>query len=372
MFRSPAKLFSFLRLIDFSVQEVDYIIVGQGLAGSATAVQLLKRNRKILVIDQPAWNSSSRIAAGLVNPVTGRKMVKTWMADVLFPYLHQFYRDVEERTGARFFYSLPLYRPFISIEEQNEWMSKSAEPGYVAYIDKVLTASSLPYVKDAFGGLMLKQCGYLDTTSYITAVQKWIDRDGIFLNENFDPQQLTMDPEGVRYKNFSGRKIIFCQGSFPNEMFSWLPLRPLKGETIRIKTDVSNTVMINRGVYMVPGGLPGEWRVGATYDFKSNAPGTTPEARLELEEKMRELTDFPFECIGQEWGLRPTTPDRRPMLGSHPEFPAMVIFNGLGTKGVSLSPYFSEVLVHWFENKIPLNKEVDIERYKSLYWTSPK
>src|SRR5689334_5756148 len=102
-------------------KNIDYIIVGQGLAGSSVAVQLIKAGRKILVIDEPSRNRASLIAAGLFNPVTGKKMTKTWMADTIFPYLHKFYPDVEQMTGGSFFHSKPLYRPFVSIEEQNEW-----------------------------------------------------------------------------------------------------------------------------------------------------------------------------------------------------------------------------------------------------------
>ena len=89
-------------------KQIDFIIVGQGLAGSALALQLLKRNKKILVIDRIKANSPSRIAVGLFNPITGRHMIKTWMADRLFPYLHQFYQEAEALTQNRFFYPPPF------------------------------------------------------------------------------------------------------------------------------------------------------------------------------------------------------------------------------------------------------------------------
>ena len=128
-------------------------------------------------------------------------------------------------------------------------------------------------------------------------------------------------------------------------------------------------MIINRGVYVVPS--RGSWRVGATYSYNDQTPGTTTRASAELVERLEGLITEPFEIEGQQWGLRPTTPDRRPMLGRHPEFKSLWIFNGLGTKGVSLAPYFAEVLIRSIENGEPLNKEVDIERFKSLYWTSP-
>src|SRR5690606_2397630 len=110
--------------------EVDYIIVGQGLAGSAVAIQLLKHHKRIVVFDDPTANVSSRIAAGLFNPVTGKKMARTWLADELFPYLATYYREVEALTGSRFFYPMPIYRPFISVEEQNEWMARSVDSAF--------------------------------------------------------------------------------------------------------------------------------------------------------------------------------------------------------------------------------------------------
>jgi glycine/D-amino acid oxidase-like deaminating enzyme len=112
--------------------------------------------------------------------------------------------------------------------------------------------------------------------------------------------------------------------------------------------------------------------VGATYDFNDRIGGATEKGRRELELKTAELFPGPFEVTDHQWGFRPTTPDRRPILGRHPVHKNIFIFNGLGTKGISLAPYFSEVLVHWLENRGDLHKEVDIERFKSLYWASPE
>jgi glycine/D-amino acid oxidase-like deaminating enzyme len=180
----------------------DYIIVGQGLAGSALALRLIERSRRILVIDEPGANNSSRIAAGLFNPVTGRKMVKTWMADALFPALTRFYSDFERESQRRFFYPFPIYRPFLSIEEQNEWMARSTEPAYKPYIEKVTTQSSFDAVKDPFGGLILKQGGYLNTTEFIQAARIRIQSSATLLHEHVDPMSLVI----------TSGKLFFVQG----------------------------------------------------------------------------------------------------------------------------------------------------------------
>lgn len=341
----------------------DYIIVGQGLAGSCLALQLLRQGKRIAVIDRHDEHAATLVAAGLFNPITGRLMTKTWKADVLFPYLHDFYREAEHFTGERFFHPMPLYRPFISVEEQNEWMGKSANVALAEYVQTVHTApTDQAFVKNKYGGLSLKQCGYLDTTRFTRAIRNHVVQHATLLDEVFDENILTFTQPGVEYKGMRAVKIIFCQGvnSLSGKLFSWLPIRPLKGETLTIQTNQIISTIYNRGVYVVPG----IWKVGATYQANDITPSVTDGARIELREKLDELVSFPYEIITQSWGMRPTTPDRKPVLGSHPDHPEAVIFNGLGTKGVSLAPYFSGVLAAWLENKAPINKEVDIERYK--------
>lgn len=341
----------------------DYIVVGQGLAGSCLALQLLERKKRVLVIDYYNEHAATQVAAGLFNPVTGKLMTKTWKADLLFPYLHEFYKKAEHLTGEKFFHSMPLYRPFISIEEQNEWMGKSANPEFADYIDSV---SVMPIqsdrVKNPYGGLILKQCGYLDTVKFTRAVRKYVAEAGTVMEDQFDENKLTFIETGVSYDNHQAKKIVFCLGvkALSSKLFSWLPIRQLKGETLTIQTDQTISTIYNRVVYVVPG----IWKVGATYQTNDLTEAVTVSARQELEEKLEELVSFPYQIITQSWGMRPTTPDRKPILGAHPQHPEAIVFNGLGTKGVSLAPYFSGVLAAWLENDGLINKEVDIDRYK--------
>lgn len=95
--------------------KLDCLIIGQGLAGSALAMQMLARGWRILVINRSDAASPSQIAAGLFNPVTGKMFAKTWMVDELFPFLHQYYREVEQLTGVHFYYPMPIYVPFAEV-----------------------------------------------------------------------------------------------------------------------------------------------------------------------------------------------------------------------------------------------------------------
>ena len=349
-----------------AAQQIDFLIVGQGLAGSALAMRCSKRRYKILVLDDPSQNRSSMVAAGLFNPVTGKKMVKTWLADELFPALHEYYRAVEEDTGCTFLHPMPMYRPFVSIKEQNEWMAKgSQEP----YRDFVLSVSVFPLlggkINDPFGGVTLKQTGYLDTASYLKAVRQYLAGRDSFREQMFDEDRLEIGADFIRYGDITARKIIFCQGAqnSGNRWFGHFPIIPVKGEYIDIQCDCESDVIFNRGVFMLPGPGKHQWRVGATYSWDDLGSQVTPWARGELTRKLDDLIRIPYTIKSQQWGIRPTTSDRRPMVGAHPQYNSLVIFNGLGTKGVSLAPYFSEVLVRWMENEGTIGKEADVSRF---------
>lgn len=346
--------------------ELDLLIVGQGLAGSAVALRALASGYRIFVVDEPSENVSSAVAAGLFNPVTGRKMVKTWLADDIFPSLHRFYREAERLTGGRFLFSRPIYRTFLSIEEQNEWIAKSADHAYRDYVTQVSPHPGFgEKVNDPFGGITLKQCGYLDTRGYLDSVRNYLKGKGAYAAERFHAGQLEVGRNSVRYRGLRAKKVVFCQGvgNVSNPWFGHLPIRPLKGEFLTVQCLWENSVILNRGVYMVPGHSPGEWRVGATFNRGDQHREVTSRAREDLSRKLEDLIRIPYTVTGQQWGFRPTTPDRRPMLGAHPEHESLIIFNGLGTKGVSLAPYFSEVLIRWMDEKGTINEEADVSRF---------
>ncbi len=350
-------------------KRIDYIIVGMGLAGACLAIQLLKRGKRIFIYDLPGQNRASRIAAGLFNPITGKRIVKTWKADILFPYLNTFYSDVEKQFGIQFYYPKPLYTPFRSIEEQNEWMARSADKSFSDYLLKVESkATYSAEVRDPLGGILLAQCGYINTNRMLEAVRNHLTNSGCYREEEFNDDFLQEDKSGVRFKDLVADKVIFCTGihALGGKFFDWLSLKPLKGEVLTIKTSSSLNRIYNRGVYLIESEEM-KYKVGATYDLSNLEENTTEKGRSELENKLEDLLAMSFEVTHQDWGIRPSTTDRRLFVGEHPGWKNILIFNGLGTKGVSLAPYFSGQLADYLTSRGNLDEEANINRVKSLY-----
>jgi glycine oxidase len=247
-------------------------------------------------------------------------------------------------------------------------MGKSAEPAFAQYIENIFLGPSLPDVIDPVGGLLLKQSGHIDVPVFLRAVCTHLRKADSYRDEKLQPEHLEVTENKVRYGDYGASGVIFCGGMqvSNNHYFSWLPINPLKGETIQLKMSPVPYI-INRGVYVVPGKEKGEFAVGATYDFQSISPEITTRGRQELEMKLKELVNLPYSVIAQNWGIRPTSLDQKIIMGPHPRWRNLLIFNGLGTKGVSLAPYFSAQLAGWLEGENEILPEVNIRRYNALY-----
>lgn len=343
--------------------EYDFLIIGQGIAGSALGYRLREKGKKILLLDQPEKNISSRIAAGLYNPVTGKKMVKTWKGEVLFPALIDFYSKLEVETGRRFLVNKPIYRPFLSIEEQNEWMGHSSDPQIGMFIKQLYTESQSPKLRDKFGGVLLDYSGWLNIHEFLEGMSALFGDSLRY--EEFDESELVFENQRWHYRGDGFSGIVYCNGlaAMKSAFFGFLPFAPVKGEILEVRQEFDPEMILNRGVFRVP--LGGNvFRVGSTYTWHDLDQGPTISARKELVEKLEQLVrEEVSEVVSHRFGIRPATRDRKPFLGKHPTSESVYIFNGFGAKGVSLVPYFSEEMVNFILDQKPLSVEVDIARY---------
>ena len=109
------------------------------------------------------------------------------------------------------------------------------------------------------------------------------------------------------------------------------------------------------------------YKVGATFNWTDKDTQPSNEARKELIEKLATLISCDYEIIDQEVGIRPTTGDRRALLGVHPKFKQLALLNGLGTRGIMASPLLAKYLFNFLEKGEPLPAEVDIMRFPKKF-----
>lgn len=351
--------------------QVDYLIIGQGIAGTVLSYTLLKRGKKVLVVDSQSFANSSKAAAGIFNPITGKRLVKTWQADLLFPYIKSFYQDLEKELKCQFLHLTPIYRPFLTIEEQNSWISQTASPQLRAYTNTQISAADYKdFVDVNFGGMEIKQAGYVDIKVMLQNYATYLGEKQLYRQEVFSYEDIVLQEDKVCWHDIEAKKVLFCEGVYgqDNPFFHWLPFKPVKGEVLVVSIPGLKTEkIINRGVFVLPVGN-GLFKVGSTYYWRDLTWEPSREGREELLEKLRELIKLPFEVVAHEAGIRPASADRRPFIGLHPEHKTLGIFNGLGSKGTSVAPYYAQHFFEHLDTGKELEAEVHINRYFSLYY----
>lgn len=345
---------------------VDFIIVGQGIAGTLLAYFLQKRGKSVLVIDPNEPNTSTKLAAGIINPITGRKFVKSWRMDTLLPAVEQTYRELEQLLQQELFIPRPIIRTLFHHGEENDWLARTGDEGYRPYMadeaDIGLYAQTT-HPAHAYGEVL--QGGQLRMGALAGAYRKKLLQENAIREETFDYSLLKMPETGrLIYQDIEAGQLVFCEGyqGMYNPFFNYLPFRGAKGEVLVVKIPgIQYEKILKHQVFIVPMATPEQYWIGSTYQASLD-PRPDPATRHLLENRLKEVLNVPFEVLEHQAAIRPTVKDRRPFLGRHPQWPQLAIFNGLGTKGASLGPYWAEHLADFLTQEAPLDPEVDIEK----------
>lgn len=342
---------------------IDFIIVGNGLAGISFAEITLKANKKILVFDNNS-QPSSRIAGGLYNPVVLKRFSEVWKAKEQLDFAFPLYHQIEKKLQVIFDYKIPILRKLASIEEQNNWFQAADKPNLAPFLNPNLVHKKYHNVESSFHYGLVNETGYLDINTLILSYSEYLLRIDALSQETFDYNAIQFFESHISYKGIQAKHVIFAEGFglHANPFFNNLPLDGTKGELLIIKAPKLNLdVVIKSSVFILPIGND-LYKVGATYDWKDKTNNPTEEGKRELVEKLREIISCDFEIVEHFGGVRPTVKDRRPLVGTHPNHKQLHVLNGLGTRGVMLGPYLANQLFQHIENDIPLDKEIDIIR----------
>lgn len=342
------------------------LIVGGGLSGICLAHHFLDAQHTVKMINGFP-NESSKIAAGMVNPMTFRKMVKSWRADELFPFLNAFYPQLERKVNEKFFYSLPIRRVFSTPEEKELWKKRQKEGEYADFVSrKEIKAPDYIIEKEGSGRVL--------GASFIAA-KKFVDTNINYLKNHVDFVEEPFDFENYKAEQKSYKKeaydcVLFAEGYrlLFNPLFNYLPLRHTKGEVLTVQSnELEKNEIINRKCFVLPI-EKNFFKLGATFAWNTTDSATTDEAKETLLQQYSAISTAAITVTHQEGGIRPTVADRRPLIGEHPEHKGNFVFNGMGTKGYMLAPFFSKQLFDHITKNKELDETVNIERFFKKFW----
>lgn len=347
--------------------KIDFLIIGQGLAGSLLAWELIQRNKKVIIIDNGTENASL-MAAGLINPVTGMRFVKSTDVDHLLPTAKSYYQKLTDYFQQTFYIEKPLLRILTHQNQLKACQKRLRQSEYHPYIDSIIP--NAPLVKTSFGILIQKQTGYLLTRPLLNALKQYFISSNAYFKTTMKYSDIEFTPY-LHWKNFQPSHIIFCEGhsATNNPWFSWLPFQPVKGEIITANAPIKlPQTILNYGHWLIP--LDSyQFRTGATFDRESLDTTITEKAKAKLLESLQHVCPdiSAGNKIIQQAGIRPTTLDKLPFIGGHPVHPKLLIFNGFGAKGSLQIPWYCQCLANHLLKNAPIPSHSNILRFLDLY-----
>jgi len=346
----------------------DYLIVGQGLAGSLLAHLLQKKNQKVLLIDNAHHHAATKIASGLINPMTGRRLVKTWMFEDLMAFAKLCYGELGALFQQDFYVPKPILKSLFNIPDETEWLIKSGDPLYEDFmIDREEMGRYEEKINPVFGVGELLQTAQVNVSGLIECFREHFVKLGCLQEELFDFEAISFHESGkINYKEYELKKIVFCEGyqAVFNPYFQYLPFELAKGEVLLVKIpNVNFDEILKHKVFIVPYKEKDVYWIGSTYEREFEDESPTDIAYQHLAKALKEILKVPFEILDHKAAVRPTVMDRRPLLGTHVDYPQLSIFNGLGAKGASLGPYWANEMTEFLIYGKPLHPEVDIQRF---------
>lgn len=348
--------------------QVDYLIVGQGICGTLLSWYLHQEGKSVVVIDDGAEDSASKVAAGIINPVTGRRYVASWMIEDLIPFSKNAYDELGNNLDTKLIFQKNIIDFFPSAQMRNAFVNRITEDDtYVrSYPDQNHFNQFFNY---EFG------CGEIHP-AYIVNLQillaswrkKLFDLDAL-LTESLNYNDLKVEQDFVNYKNITAQKIIFCNGvdAMQNPWFKLLPFSAVKGEALIIECDeLTNEHIFKKGSIIAPLPVQNTYWVGANYlwAFDNNEP--TETFYQQTNAHLKQWLKVPYKILFHKAGIRPATIERRPFVGFHPQIKSVGILNGMGTKGTSLAPYFANQLAQHLVYGFPIMDEVNISRFNRI------
>lgn len=333
------------------------LVVGQGIAGTVLAWTLRRRGADVRIADADFPHRSSSIAAGIINPVTGKRYVKTWRYSDFFPIARSVYQTMEAEWGVRIWHDQVILRLLENPQERNDWSARIADPEYACLLGERPDAGAWAgHLVPGYAVGEIRGAARVDFGALLSAFRDSAFSDGSFL-------QKILRPENVNSISPDYDCIVFCEGfrGVENPFFPNLPWQLSKGEAmlIRLKSAPYPAEMLKKTLLMTPVGDNLYW-VGASYNWTFEDNGATPAEQDFLEERLQHFLRTPYEVVQRMGAVRPTVRDRRPFLGAGPNQSNIFIFNGLGTKGALLAPYWAAHLADHLLSGSPLDRVVAV------------
>ena len=334
---------------------VDFIIIGQGLAGSILAHQLFLRGKTVYVIDDDHFQSSTKVAAGIINPITGPRLSLTNNFNEYYPRAKDLYTSLEKIFKSKLWQELPQHR---SIRNQTQLEFHDKRIHDINYLNSLGGKITSPYFDNELSVIEVFQSAVIDTKNLITKTQNWLMSLNSYQSSKLNYQKIKIINNGFAVNGIQAHQIVFCEGyqAIHNPWLKHLPFKLSKGEILTIDTDLPSTHLLNWGNWLTPVGSSA--KLGSNYQWDDLSHRPSQLIKSQLLDSLHTHTCLKGRVTNHEVGIRPTTRQRTPFIGPITNLTGAYCFNGFGSKGCLLIPHYVDVFCEYLLNNTPLDKDL--------------
>jgi glycine/D-amino acid oxidase-like deaminating enzyme len=347
--------------------QTDVLIIGQGICGTMLSWWLERAGMSYFVIDEPLAGSASRVASGVINPVTGRRIVKTWMIEDLMPFALTVYEDMGKAFDRRFITQKNTIDFFPTPQMRNAYRQRYEEDQeYLLPLSDAVDWNAFFHYDFGFGEI--NPCYLVDLKELLASFRTRLIDQGRLAEERFNTGNLRTEEYNIQYQDIQCQYLVFCDGAGgrTNPYFKDLPFAPNKGEALLVEIrGLPAAKIFKKGINLVPVSTDLFW-VGSSYEWEFADEKPSAAFLEKMTAVLKEWLKMPFRITDHLSSVRPATLERRPFVGMHPLHSRIGILNGMGTKGCSLAPYFARQLSVHLADHAAIDPQADVRRFSGI------
>lgn len=349
--------------------QVDFIILGQGLAGTWLSYFLMKDGAKVLVIDaERSQHSASSAASGLINPITGKRLARQPMAEQVLPFASEAYAAMGTLLGTSLLHTVPIHTFFGSTEEA-EFFKRKSESSHADLLFFDSRMEGAEHFHTPFGTGTIYPAQLVQIEALLGGWRQHLSSKKALLETQFEWADCSLGDDEVCYGLITAGALIDCRGAAGAEhpYFRKLPFALNKGEVITasIPDLPSHAVFKHQHLAIVPW-RNGKFWIGSTFDWNFTDELPTAAFREKATRILKEWLRLPVVFESHFAAIRPATVTRDAFVGMHPYRPVLGILNGLGSKGCSLAPFLAKGFADALLHKKQLLPQTDVARYTGI------
>lgn len=327
---------------------LDCLIIGQGIGGTCLAFALHEKGYNINIINDDSLPSASKVAAGLIQPITGKYLTSHQLINDNFTLLIDFYKNIESKLNHSIIKSLKTYL-YLTSDQEKIVKKKSKNILFKKRLTKSITSPLLLSLEKK--QYELSDVFLIDTQRLLSETKNYFLKNNAYINTRFDFKNIKYHNNYCSYNNIKTRHIILCLGS---ELYNLNFMTPdqfnvVKGDVLILeKQNHRQNFILQTTKWFVPTNN-NQFKFGATYSHEQTCMPSQTSYKTLLN-SAKDFKDFYYKVICIQSGKRLFSKNKLPKMGFMSLESHLGVFSAFGSKGFSFAPILATKWASEFPN----------------------